>query len=76
MINVQLKQAINSAYIAYLPLGNNFFANLVNIFLNWVLIYGNLGMPALGVAGAGIASSAAMLIQIILKPSAGKPARA
>ena len=29
----------------------------VNIFLNWVLIYGNLGAPALGTMGAGIATS-------------------
>lgn len=28
----------------------------VNAGLNWVLIYGNLGMPALGLTGAGIAS--------------------
>jgi multidrug resistance protein, MATE family len=28
-------------------------ANLVNIFGNWVLIYGNLGMPAYGLDGAG-----------------------
>ncbi len=28
-------------------------ANLVNIFGNWVLIYGNLGFPALGLDGAG-----------------------
>lgn len=31
-------------------------AVLLNIFLNWVLIYGNLGMPALGLEGAGIAT--------------------
>ena len=30
--------------------------NLLNIFLNWVLIYGNLGAPRLGVAGAAWAT--------------------
>lgn len=29
---------------------------LLNIGLNWVLIYGNLGSPALGLTGAGIAT--------------------
>ncbi|NJR13092.1 MAG: MATE family efflux transporter [Phyllobacteriaceae bacterium] len=33
-------------------------AVLVNAGLNWVLIYGNLGMPAFGVPGAAIASVA------------------
>jgi len=33
--------------------------NLVNVALNWVLIYGNLGAPALGVKGAAIASGIA-----------------
>lgn len=28
-----------------------------NIFLNWVLIFGNLGAPALGVEGAGLATT-------------------
>lgn len=28
------------------------FANLVNIFANWVLIYGNLGAPAMGAVGS------------------------
>jgi len=32
-------------------------ANLANVFLNWVLIFGNLGAPALGAQGAGIATS-------------------
>jgi MATE family multidrug resistance protein len=33
-------------------------ANLVNAAANWVFIYGKLGMPAYGVAGAGWASCA------------------
>ncbi|HWQ02988.1 MAG TPA: MATE family efflux transporter, partial [Candidatus Nitrosotenuis sp.] len=31
-------------------------ANLVNAFANWVLIYGKLGAPAMGVVGAGWAT--------------------
>ncbi|MBA3012636.1 MAG: MATE family efflux transporter [Proteobacteria bacterium] len=31
-------------------------ANLVNIAVNWIFIYGNLGAPALGVIGAGLAT--------------------
>jgi MATE family multidrug resistance protein len=34
-------------------------ANLINAAGNWVLIYGNLGMPALGVVGSAWATSAA-----------------
>ncbi|MSP55775.1 MAG: MATE family efflux transporter [Myxococcales bacterium] len=32
-------------------------ANGLNLFLDWVFIYGHLGVPALGGAGAGIATS-------------------
>lgn len=31
--------------------------NVANIFFNWVLIYGNLGFPALGAVGSGWATS-------------------
>ncbi len=33
--------------------------NLLNIFFNYVFIYGNLGMPEMGLAGAGFASTLA-----------------
>ena len=33
--------------------------HVLNIFLNWVLIFGNLGAPALGATGAGVASAIA-----------------
>lgn len=33
--------------------------HVANIFFNWVFIYGNLGAPALGATGAGVASAIA-----------------
>ena len=38
------------------PMVAGIIAILTNLFLNWVLIYGNLGAPALGVKGAAIAT--------------------
>ncbi len=34
-------------------------ANLLNVFLNWILIWGNLGAPRLGAVGSAMASSMA-----------------
>jgi len=39
--------------------------NVTNVALNWVFIYGNLGAPAMGVAGAGLASALANLMSVI-----------
>ncbi len=48
-------------------------ANIVNIFLNWVLIFGNLGFPRLELNGAGISTlgnrifaAVAMFLYVIL----------
>jgi MATE family multidrug resistance protein len=40
-------------------------ANVVNALANWVLVYGNLGAPALGVTGSGMATSLSNLFQFV-----------
>jgi len=49
-----------------LPLYAAIVSVFSNIFLNWVLIYGNLGCPALGVRGAAIATVCASAINLIV----------
>lgn len=39
--------------------------NVLNIFFNALFIYGNFGMPRMGLAGAGLASTLATLFDII-----------
>ena len=41
-------------------------AIIVNIFFNWVLIFGKLGSPALGVAGAAFATVIARFVEAVL----------
>ena len=49
---------------------------LLNVGLNWILIYGNLGVPAMGLDGAGwqpllarIAVAAAIVVYMLLAPA-------
>lgn len=48
------------------PLVVAVFVNIVNVIGNWSLIYGNLGMPALGIAGSAIAAVVAQWIGAIV----------
>jgi putative MATE family efflux protein len=38
-------------------------ANLLNVFLNWIFIYGNLGAPRMGVPGAALATAISFALQ-------------
>jgi len=52
----------NAIDLPRLYMGTLVVMHAANIFLNWVLIVGNLGAPALGTHGAGIASAASTVV--------------
>jgi putative MATE family efflux protein len=56
--------ALRAAGDTRTPLWIGAAANLLNLGLGWALIYGKLGLPALGVAGAGIAATLAVSLQL------------
>lgn len=57
----QTAEALNRPWPVF---GFLFLAVLVNIGLNWLLIFGNWGFPAMGLAGAGLATFLARLVQV------------
>nr|WP_319495502.1 MATE family efflux transporter [uncultured Desulfobacter sp.] len=57
---------MRSMGFAGVPLLSSFIAVIVNIALNYCLIFGNLGFPAMGVTGAAIGTCAAKLIETAL----------
>jgi len=59
-----LTSALRNIREPRIPLIFNAGAVLINIFLNWVLIFGHFGFPPLGVQGAALATVAARLLQM------------
>jgi MATE family multidrug resistance protein len=48
-------------------------ANLVNVLLNWVLVFGKLGFPAMGAVGSGWATSLSRWFMMLLLLGAAWP---
>ena len=65
-IVVPLESALRAANDAKTPTRIGFIAILINIALNYVLIFGELGFPALGVAGSAWGTTLSRLFQTIL----------
>lgn len=40
-------------------------SNILNIFLNWVLIFGKFNLPPMGLAGAGISTLISRIVQLL-----------
>lgn len=49
-----------------IPLYVSIAATLINSFFNWALIYGHLGMPAMGVRGAAFATVIARTTELVI----------
>ena len=58
--------ALRSIEKTSIPMFISGIALLINTFLNWVLIFGKLGMPAMGVRGAAIATLIARIVETVL----------
>ena len=52
----------NTKYTMYITV----FCNVLNIFLNWVLIFGHCGFEAMGVKGAAIATFVSRVVMLVI----------
>lgn len=66
MIFQTFRQYAEGLSDTFSPMIVSVFANLLNVFFNYILIYGKLGAPALGLNGAGIATLMARVIMFAL----------
>ena len=57
--------ALRSTEQTRLPMFGSLIGVAFNMALNWILIFGEFGMPALGVAGAALATMIARLVEMI-----------
>lgn len=65
MLSLMIGQAAEALNRPWPVFGFLFFAVVLNAGLNWLLIFGNWGFPAMGLAGAGLATLIARIAQTV-----------
>ena len=63
---IVLRQSLQSMHLTGPIMVAIIVANLVNAALNWMLIFGNLGAPAMGVAGSAWATTISRWVLLLL----------
>ncbi|MGE5574004.1 MAG: MATE family efflux transporter [Bacillota bacterium] len=66
LLTMSVAAALRGAGDTMTPMKVNAFCNILNVFGNYVLIYGKLGFPRMGVAGAALSTSISRAIAFVL----------
>lgn len=66
MLFCVIKQFLEGVGNTRIAMATIIISNVVNIFLNWVFIFGELGFKAMGAKGAGLATLIARTLQCVL----------
>ena len=61
-----MASVLRSAHVVKVSIVIYLSSLIVNVSLNWVLIFGNLGAPELGIRGAAIATAVARVVEFII----------
>jgi len=65
-ITIMIASTLRSVGIVMLTLLTNCVALFLNVFLNWVLIFGKLGAPRMGVAGAALSTTICRAVELTI----------
>lgn len=74
LLFVALRQSLQAMHVVRPVVLAVLIANAINALLDWVLIFGNLGFPALGAVGSAWATVVARWSMALLLPLLGWPA--
>ena len=65
-ISLTLTQVLRSVGTVKIPLRSSIISFFVNIFFNWVFIFGHLGMPEMQIAGAALGTVIARVAEAVI----------
>ena len=65
-ITNSMASVLRSAHVVKISIAIYLSSLVVNVFLNWVLIFGNLGAPEMGIRGAALATAVARVVEFII----------